>query len=60
MMDLQNERWVISCDDCDEVFDTECKDAGEAKQTALENGWSFEGRYHYCQTCTEEREDDED
>lgn len=58
MMDKQNEQWVISCDDCDEVLETEIKDREQAIQWALNNGWSKSGGHHYCEQCTQDHEDE--
>ena len=63
MIDFQSGQWVISCDDCDEQLETEKTEKEEALQVAINNGCTFTQKYHYCEQCTadhnEEDENDE-
>jgi hypothetical protein len=60
MMDKQNDQWIVSCDDCDEVLETEKKVMGEAVQVAINNGWTMTEKYHYCEQCTGDHADEQD
>jgi len=60
MMHIKDGRWIIECDDCPTVFDTEAKEKEEAIQTAMNNGWVIVGRFHYCEECEKEQNDDQD
>jgi hypothetical protein len=57
MMDFQSGQWVISCDDCDEVLDTETKDREEAIQSAITMGWKMGKNGFYCEQCAEDHDD---
>jgi hypothetical protein len=57
MMDFQSGQWVISCDDCDEVLDTETKDREEAIQSAITMGWKMTKSSFYCEQCAEDHDD---
>jgi len=50
--------FIIQCDDCDEVLETETDDIEEANRVAVSNGWSVEGKFHYCEQCTEDHENE--
>ena len=60
MMERVSAEWIITCDDCDETFNTETGDEREAIQVAMNMGWTVSGRYHYCEQCTEDHRDDEE
>lgn len=59
MMHIEHGRWIIACDDCDEVYDTETKDKEEAIQVAMNNGWVVIRGEHWCEECAEEHNAEE-
>ena len=59
MMERIDLHWIVTCDDCDETLDTETSDEREAVQVAMNNGWTMQGNYMYCEQCTEDHRDDE-
>jgi hypothetical protein len=57
MMDKQKGQWVVSCDDCDLVLETEVKAMEEAIQVAINNGWRMREKSHFCEQCKEHYDD---
>jgi len=55
MIDKQAGAYVISCDSCDEVLETEAEDFDSAIQEMKEQGWKSvktdRGWEHMCPQC---------
>jgi hypothetical protein len=55
MLDRQHGKFVVACDDCDEVMDLDTDDFTAAVQEIKDSGWTIvKGRHgweHYCPEC---------
>lgn len=53
MIDRQHGKFIVACDSCDAVLDTETGDVGHARRRLEHEGWTveFRGAGAFAHTC---------